>query len=171
MSMQLRELAVEAKPKNRREVLALLPKKKYDDGLTKQSFKDETNINKILQRAQKGGTLSHLNQYEGIYADFSDYDFWEHRQKLAVGDQVFNKLPSELRKEFGNDPAKFFAFVNDPANQGKLAELLPDLAKPGKQMVDVSGKADPTPEAPPAPPNGAGEPQAPSVEAPRPQAE
>jgi len=116
---------------------------KYTDGRTKQAFKDETDINKILHRAQKAGTLSHLEQYEGVYGDFADFDFFESQLKLTQGREVFDNLPSELRKEFGQSPAAFFEFVNNPDNAGKLRDKLPDLAKPGKQNIDVSGKTPP----------------------------
>ncbi len=120
-----------------------LAKKDYSDGRTKQSFKDETDVNKILHRAQQTGTMSHITKHEGRYADFSDFDFVENQTMLTRGREIFDELPSELRTEFEQSPAKFFAYVNDPANAGKLGKKLPDLAKPGKQNIDVSGKTAP----------------------------
>jgi len=120
-----------------------IPAPVYDDGRTKQSFKDETDINKILQRAQKTGTLSHLEQFEARYGDFSDFDFQQAQIKLAEGQQMFEKLPSEIRKEFNQNPAEFFQYVNDPEKADKLGKLLPDLAKPGRQHLDVSGRTPP----------------------------
>jgi len=120
-----------------------IPPKVYDDGRTKQAFKDDADINKLLQRAQKTGTMSHLQKYETVYADFSGVDWEETQNTLARGRQVFSELPSEVRNEFQNSPGKFFEFVNDPANNDKLAEKLPHLAKPGRQNIDVSGKTPP----------------------------
>ncbi len=111
----------------------------YKDGRTKQSFKDETDINKILQRAQKTGTISHLNKFEGAYGDFSDFDFFESQIMLTKGREIFDALPSEIRNEFGQSQARFFAYVNDPANVDRLAQLLPALAAPGKQNISTSG--------------------------------
>jgi len=122
--------------------------KKYKDGRTKQSFRDETDINKILHRAQKAGTLSHLEKYEGTYGDFSNFDFLEAQINLTAGREVFDALPSELRNEFKQSPAAFFDFVNDPANKDDLANKLPKLAAPGRQNIDVSGKS--APDDPPA---------------------
>ncbi len=115
----------------------LLQTTDYSDGRTKQSFKNETDINKILQRAQKTGTISHLNQNKGRYADFSDYDFQENLIKLTAGRELFDSLPSEIRNEFQQNPDAFFKYVNDPENKDRLGELLPDLAAPGKQNLDV----------------------------------
>ena len=133
--------------------MSFLPLKKsgFDRSLTKQSFKDECDINKILKRAQKAGTLSHLEQYQGVYGDFADFDFLEAQINLTKGREVFDALPSELRSEFHNSPAEFFNYVNDPANADDLRRKLPALAEPGRQNLDVSGKS---------PPGDAREPQA-----------
>lgn len=142
MSMQLAELQAQAK-KDGKAVPKSLPEKVYDDGRTKQSFKDETDINKILQRAQKAGTLSHLERYQPQYGDFSDFDFQTAQLKLAQGAEIFDRLPAEIRKEFNQSPAEFFQYVNDPAKADKLRQLLPELAKPGRQRLDVSGRTPP----------------------------
>ncbi len=115
----------------------------YKDGRTKQSFKDETDINKILVRAQKAGTMSHLDKYEGTYGDFAGFDFFEATLQLTKGRELFDALPSELRTEFNQSPAQFFAYVNDPANLDDLRKKLPGLAMPGRQNIDLSGKSPP----------------------------
>ncbi len=112
--------------------------KRYTDGRTKQSFKDECDINLIMKRAALGGTISHLSQYEGQYADFSDFDFFEQTRMLTRGREVFDALPAEIRREFGQSPAAFFEYVNDPKNINELANKLPGLAKPGDQLLRTS---------------------------------
>jgi len=111
--------------------------KRYTDGRTKQCFKEECDIGKIMARAEKAGTISHLDKYEGVYGDFSDYDFFTQEQKMAEGQQIFADLPAEIRREFAQSPGAFFAYVNDPENKNKLREILPALAAPGTQLVDV----------------------------------
>ena len=111
---------------------------KYNDGRTKQCFKNECDIVKIMARADKAGTISHLQKFEGIYADFSDYDFFEATQKLTRGREIFDELPAELRREFDQSPAAFFEFVNDPENVEQLRKKLPALAAPGNQQLDTS---------------------------------
>jgi len=110
----------------------------FKDGRTKQSFKDETDINQILKRAQKSGTISHLNKYEARYGDFSGFDFFEAQLKLSQGREIFDALPVEIRREFRQSSAEFFDYVNDPENKDRLAELLPALAAPGRQNLEVS---------------------------------
>lgn len=123
----------------------------YKDGRTKQSFRDETDINKILSRAQKAGTSSHLEKFQGEYGNFADFDFMESTIMLTKGREMFDALPSELRSEFNQSPAQFFDYVNDPANIDDLIKKLPGLAAPGRQNIDLSGKTAPDdpPDQPP----------------------
>ncbi len=125
----------------RAKMLALQPKKKYDDGRTKQSFCDECDINLIMERAAQGGTISHLAKYEGVYADYSDYDFFKHTQMLTKGREVFDDLPAEIRREFAQNPAKFFKYMNDPENIAKANFGLPGLAKPGTQLPKTEARS------------------------------
>ena len=115
--------------------------KDYSDGRTKQSFKDSTDINKILKKAQKVGSLSHLQKHGAFYGDFANApkDLFEARELLARGEQIFAELPSEVRKEFGNDPLNYYQFVNDPKNAGDLERVLPAIAEPGKYFPQVNG--------------------------------
>lgn len=116
--------------------------KDYSDGRTKQAFKDECDINRLLSRAQRTGALSHLEQFGGVYGDFSDFDFHEAQNQLAKAREIFDALPSEIRREFANDPGQFFEFANRDENVGKLQELFPELAEPGTQRVVVTRTAE-----------------------------
>jgi hypothetical protein len=108
--------------------------RKYTDGRTKQCFKNECDIVKIMARADKAGSISHLEKFQGVYADYSDVDFHTMTTQLTKGREIFDELPAELRQEFGQSPAKFFAYVNDPANIDELRKKLPGLAEPGRQL-------------------------------------
>ncbi len=126
--------ALRGKKLTRQQMLELVPPPEYLDGRTKQSFKDETDIQKIMARFDKVGTISHLAKFEGVYADFSDFDFHEQTTRLAKGQEIFDALPAELRQEFGQSAASFFKYVNDPKNVDDLRKKLPALAKPGQQL-------------------------------------
>ena len=118
------------------------PVKKYKDGMTKQSFKDQTDINKILKKAQRQGSISHLVKHGAQYGDFSDMPtLLEAENRLRRGREIFDELPSEVRKEFDNNAGKFFTYVNDPANSDRLRELLPAIAEPGRQIPAVRRSA------------------------------
>ena len=135
----------------------------YEDGRTKQSFKDSTDINMILARAARGETISHLNKYEAVYGDYTDIpDLLTANERLQKAQAIFDELPSELRREFKNSVSEFFAYVNDPANMDDLERKLPALAKPGQQLPEprrtperMAGLEDPAPEGQPEPPPAA----------------
>lgn len=144
MSLALGRLRDEVAKKHlsREDTLALMPEKTYDDGRTKQCHRDECDIQKIMARFDKTGTISHLAKFEGVYADFSDFDFHEQTTKLAQGETIFAELPAEIRREFGQSAAAFFEFVNDPENAKDLRKKLPGLAAPGDQLKKEAPSAD-----------------------------
>ena len=111
--------------------------------VTNQSFKDECDINRVLDRAKHGASLSHLLQHGGSYGDFSTWDentYEDMQINLARGASIFAELPAELRDEFDNNPGKFYKFVNDPENKDRLEEIFPALSAPGRQLPDVIGR-------------------------------
>lgn len=141
---------------------------------TKQSFKDSCDINKMLKTAQVTGSISHLMKYpEAIYGEFDgDVDLLTARTRIDKAQKIFDELPSEIRSEFQNDALKFVRFAGDPANNERLATLLPAIAEPGKyfpnpvQRGGVGAGAATAPEKPgseeapanpPAVPQGAAE--------------
>ncbi len=106
-----------------------------------------------MARAEKAGTISHLEKFEGVYADYSDVDFHSMSNQLAKGAAIFSELPAEMRREFDQDPQKFFQYVNDPANKDELLEKLPGLAAPGRQLnPSVAPTADEIAALPPTSP-------------------
>lgn len=125
----------------------------YDDGRTKQAFKDSADINKILFQAQAGDSIAHLVKHGAVYGDFTDIDDLMHaHNRLEKAKEIFQDLPSEIRKEFGQSPADFFNFVNNPDNHDKLRDLIPRLAEPGFQTPSVRRTGDNPGNLPPEPP-------------------
>ncbi len=106
-------------------------------GKTKQSQADECDINKLLVRAARSGSLSHLDKYQARYGDFSDFDFTEHAIKMAEGQTIFENLPAEVKREFDQSPDKFFEFVTNPENAENLPKLLPEIANRGEFFPPV----------------------------------
>lgn len=121
----------------------------YDDGRTKQSFKDSTDINKILKKAQKTGSLSHVQKYDSaVYGEFQGYDLLEAHGMVTRAQEIFDDLPSEIRNEFGNDAFKFAGFASDPENIDRLQKLLPAIAEPGPYFPNPVKRGDEPPAAP-----------------------
>lgn len=106
----------------------------YNDGRTKQAFKDSTDVNRLLDKHARAGTLSALAKSEAQFGDFADFDFQEAQNALARGKSIFDELPREVKREFNQNPGEFFAYVNNPENKDRLSDLLPQLAAPGRQL-------------------------------------
>ncbi len=120
----------------------------YTDGRTKQSFKNETDVNAIIEKHTRMGTLSHLEQWGGNYGDWGDFNFQDAQNQIASANSMFEQLPSGVRNQFNNSPEQFLKFVNDPDNKDELAKKLPELAAPGHMPLPQNkDKIDPEPVA------------------------
>ena len=103
--------------------------------MAKQSFKDECDINKIMAKFQKTGVLNHYAKHAPSYQDIPALEYADALNIIATADTMFEELPSELRKEFKNDPEVFLEFVQNPANLDQMREM--GLAKPGDTRPDA----------------------------------
>lgn len=105
------------------------------ENMTKQSFKDECDINLIMARYQDTGFLpDNLNPNQPQYIDATGFDFDLAMNLVAEATSSFNMLPVEVRNEFNHDPGAFLDFVADPNNGPRLREMglisdLPEWAK------------------------------------------
>ncbi len=98
-------------------------------GRTKQSFKDETDINMILKRYNKTGVLTHVSQRPGSFLDLASMpDYRTALHNVHEAEALFNSLDAKVRAEFGNDAAAFLDFAVEPDNAPELVKLglLPD---------------------------------------------
>lgn len=92
-------------------------------GRTKQSHKDECDINTIMARYIKTGLIDFVNQHQPQYGDVTGIEYQSAMDIIATGNTMFEELPAEWRKRFGNDPAVFLDFVQNPANRAEAIEL------------------------------------------------
>lgn len=101
------------------------PKVQYIPGKsrTKQSMKKETDINFIVDKYQKTGTLEHLKNYEGTYGEFVEIDFHQAMNTITKANEMFETLPSNIRAKFENDPGAFLEFATTKENHLAMVEL------------------------------------------------
>jgi len=100
---------------------------------TKQSFKDECDVNRIVARFQATGQLPNINEIPPQYLDVTEMDFQAHQNFIAEAQTMFQELPSAIRTKFENSPAKFLDFVSHEKNRPELAEM--GLLRPIKEPV------------------------------------
>nr|UXQ88154.1 MAG: internal scaffolding protein [Microvirus sp.] len=91
--------------------------------MTKQSFKDECNINKIMDKFQKSGALNHYAKHAPTYGDTTGVDYHDALNIIADANTMFEELPSSIRKRFDNDPETFLKFVEDDKNSEEMVKL------------------------------------------------
>lgn len=94
-----------------------------EPSLTKQSFRDEVNINSIMKRFTSTGVFDHLNNSPANYTFCTGDDFRESIETLDKSRASFLELPSHIREKFNNDPGKFLDFVQNPENRPEMYEL------------------------------------------------
>jgi phage internal scaffolding protein len=119
----------------------------FDDSpsMTKQSFKEQCDINKIVGRFIKTGTLTHFREKAGSYGDFTQVkDFQSAMQSVLAAEDAFELLPSELRKRFNQNPSEMISFLDNPANMDE-AIALGLVSKPVLEQNVVSESSTPTP--------------------------
>lgn len=92
-------------------------------GRTKQSFKDECDINNIVQRFLKTGVMEFTQKNQPRYGDVTGFDYSEAMQLVAAAKSMFNGMPAQLRDRFENEPAKFLDFVQDDRNHAECVEM------------------------------------------------
>lgn len=114
--------------------------------VTDQSFKDESDINTIMQRYQSTGEMPYLNEGTAQWLDATGHDFQAHMDFVLDAQQLFDELPSAIRDRFGNDPAAFLNFTSDPDNTVEIAKM--GLLTP--ETADAILNPVPVPPAPAA---------------------
>lgn len=136
-----------------------------DEHLTDQSFKDEVDINQIVQRAIRGQQVL-VPPPEAYGADLTKPLTWQQINDIwAENAANFYRLDPELRGEFLNQPARWMDAAKRAMDKGDLEECrrigisLDDLKvikpnAPGDSSPGARGGGGDTPGSAAAPPKG-----------------
>lgn len=133
-----------------------------EPSMTKQSFKDECDVNVIMKRFERTGILPTPIGGEPRYLDVSAVDYVEAMREVANARTLFEELPARLRDRFENDPQRMLEFLEDPKNveEGRELGLLrpkePEVAPVSVRVTELPEAPVARPEADKAPPKGRG---------------
>lgn len=117
--------------------------------MTKQSFAEESEINKILAKYEKTGVIDHVKQHGG-YEDMPAGLEYQTALQMTIDAQIaFDELPAQVRREFDNDAFKFLTFVEDPSNVERMGELGLLAKKPEPAPAEAKPPAEPPAEVAP----------------------
>lgn len=114
-------------------------------GLTKQSHKDECDVNLILRNFVKTGVIAFTNRNQPMYGDIPSTDFHEAMNTVAQATQMFDQMPAVLRKRFANDPGVFLEFIQNPDNveEARRLRLLPPERPTAPEEAESPPQAEP----------------------------
>jgi len=113
-----------------------------DASLTQQQFKEESDINTIVDRFMKSGVMPtpvNMPQYmdsEGIF------DFQTAMNYVRQADENFMRMDAKVRARFNNSPQEFLKFFADPANTDEAIRL--GLAIPQPVVETPVSASEPT---------------------------
>jgi len=114
---------------------------------TKQSFKEECDINNIVRAYRPNQNGTRIYQFD----DYTNVDFFEMQNSVAAGTEKFLELPSHIRKKFDNNVGNLIRFINDKNNKTE-AITLGLIDKPQEQPLkqpETSQKDDKKGSPPP----------------------
>ena len=123
--------------------------------MCQQHFKADADVNRIIDRYVKTGFLP-TSPIPPLYADVSSLgDYQSLIDNIRRSHELFDELPSELRKRFGNDPGQLIDFINDPDNLdeavklGLLTQGAVSQASSPASAVPASAEREPSTESEP----------------------
>ena len=94
-----------------------------DPTLAQQQFRDECDINNILERFNVTGQLP-VTPLEPQFGDFSGIrDYQSALNAVMSAQDSFDQLPARVRERFANDPAAFVDFCLDESNRDEMKAL------------------------------------------------
>jgi len=94
-----------------------------DASLAQQQFKDECDINNIMEKFGITGLIPQT-PLSPSYGDFSGVgDYHSALNAVIAAEEQFEALPAKMRARFDNDPSKLIAFIEDEANRPEAEKL------------------------------------------------
>jgi len=108
---------------------------------TQQHFRDECDINTILERFNITGQLR-VGSVQPKYGDFSGItDYQSALNAVMAAQDSFLELPAKIRAKFDNDPALFVQFASDEANRDEMKTM--GLLRQETAQAVVSSPSEP----------------------------
>jgi phage internal scaffolding protein len=127
-----------------------------DQILVEQQHKEDCDLNVIVERYVRDGTLpDNHKRTVPYYGDFTKpMDYLTAKEQLKRAEEAFMALGAEVRKRFDNSPAKLIEFLADKKNLDEAIKLgLVEPKKPADSTLS-GGKAPAATSG--EPPKGAG---------------
>lgn len=88
-----------------------------------QHFKDDCDINILVERFTRTGQLQQRNPEDYSFGDFSAVDYQSALDIIMLADEQFGTLPATVRERFSNNPAQLLHFLEQESNREEALRL------------------------------------------------
>lgn len=110
-----------------------------DKTLAQQQFRDEVDINTIVERFGLTGQMP-TDIREPSYGDYTGiFDYQSAMNVVVEARQAFMELPAKIRARFHNDPQEILEFLDDENNRDEAVKL--GLVKKAEEPADEAPQA------------------------------
>lgn len=124
---------------------------------TQQQFKEEVDINKMVEKARRGiapTSSGRKGVYSGDEIIGDGLDYQAAMNRVLEARDKFMELPAKVRLKFQNDPAQLEAFLADVKNRDEAIELgliekKVVVSDPTDRIVEAIEKGPKKPAKPP----------------------
>lgn len=115
-----------------------------DPTMAQQQFKEETDINTLLERFGIGAQMPE-NPRVPMFGDFTEVkDFQSAMNSVREAETAFLELPAKVRARFENDPQQLMEFMEFRENREEAARL-GLLRSPEAEPTPISVRVVPEP--------------------------
>jgi len=90
---------------------------------TQQQFKDEVDINTIVERFGVTGEMPPPINFPEVQEFEETFDFQTSMNVIRQAQESFMTLPAKARARFDNNPQKFMEFMNEEDNAAEAVKL------------------------------------------------
>ena len=95
-----------------------------EQSMTKQNLIDQADINKLIKSHGVTHIVQNANALEALYGiEITSMDLQDAQQMIYDAEKLFNEVPSELRKKFGNDAGAFIDYATNPDNLSEMQKM------------------------------------------------
>ena len=109
-----------------------------DESLTHQEFKEECDINTIIDRFGIGENPVEAQQWvTNVDITNAPDNYMDVMNQLNLARDQFMNLPAKVRSQFDNDPSLFVNFVSDSANAEEMVRLGLAVVRPDPAPSDT----------------------------------
>lgn len=108
-----------------------------DPTLTQQQFKDEVDINTLVERFGLTGEMPQVAKLPSFDDYTGIFDYQTAMNAIVAAREQFMTLPAKLRSRFENDPHQYVNFFADPNNKDEAIRL-GLIEKPAEPQVPVA---------------------------------